>query len=173
MYDVHVVEAGPAGSFAAYTAAVQGKKVLLSEEHPQVGSPVACSGLVSKSGLEEMSDLVNYRKITINSLHGAIIYSGRERFAVKAAEGDKAYLFDRRAFDLLACESAVSEGAKLALSDHVDSASVAAPCVIGADGPNSAMALGFGFPKIRNFIITMQADFEMPVEDARMISAYI
>ncbi|MBM3229608.1 FAD-dependent oxidoreductase, partial [Candidatus Parvarchaeota archaeon] len=68
MYDVHVIGAGPAGSFAAREAALSGKKVLLCEEHGQVGSPVACSGLISKAGLELMRDVVDYRKITLNRI---------------------------------------------------------------------------------------------------------
>ncbi|MFA5105529.1 MAG: geranylgeranyl reductase family protein [Candidatus Micrarchaeia archaeon] len=173
MYDVHVIGAGPAGSFAAYTAAARGAKVLISEEHPQVGAPVACSGLVSKSGLEEMSDLVNYRKITLNTIHGAIVYAGKERFEIRAQEGEKAHLIDRGAFDSLACESAVGQGARLSLSDHVGPGKYAAGCIIGADGPNSTTATVFGFPRIRNFVITMQADFEMDVEDARMVTAFL
>lgn len=173
MYDVHVIGAGPAGSFAAYTAAAKGAKVLLSEEHPKVGMPVACSGLVSKSGLEEMSDLVNYRKITINTIHGAIVYAGSERFEIRAQEGEKAYLIDRGAFDELACEAAVGQGAKLSLSDHVGPGKYAADRIIGADGPNSTTATVFGFPRIRDFVITMQADFEMEAEDPKMVSAYL
>ena len=62
MFDLHVVGAGPAGSFAAITALREGKNVLLSEEHKQVGVPSHCSGLVSASGLEQMSDVVDYKK---------------------------------------------------------------------------------------------------------------
>ncbi len=173
MYDVHVVGAGPAGSFAAYTAATQGNKVLLSEEHASVGAPVACSGLISKSGLDEMSDLVNYKKISINTIDGAIVYAGGQRFDIKAEGGEKAHLIDRQAFDTLACEAAQLEGAKLVLSDHVTAKNTMSNCIIGADGPNSAMAAGFGFPKIRNFVITMQADFEMDVEDRKKVAAYL
>src|SRR5205814_1994339 len=43
-YDVLVVGAGPTGSNAARLLAAGGWKVLLVEEHPEVGHPVQCAG---------------------------------------------------------------------------------------------------------------------------------
>ena len=56
-YDVHVVGGGPAGCFAGIAACLDGKKVLLSEEHNKIGEPEACSGLISKSGLEALREI--------------------------------------------------------------------------------------------------------------------
>ena len=46
-YDVIIVGAGPAGSLAARRIAEKGIKVLLIEEHMNIGLPVHCSGWVS------------------------------------------------------------------------------------------------------------------------------
>ncbi|HJQ93885.1 MAG TPA: FAD-dependent oxidoreductase, partial [Candidatus Thermoplasmatota archaeon] len=46
-YDVLVVGAGPTGSNTARLLARDGWKVLLVEEHPEVGQPVQCAGLVT------------------------------------------------------------------------------------------------------------------------------
>src|SRR5262249_47865882 len=51
-YDVVVAGAGVAGSMAAIEAAHQGAKVALFEDHPKVGVPSHCSGVVSLSGLK-------------------------------------------------------------------------------------------------------------------------
>ena len=52
-YDVVIVGAGPAGSTAAKAAAERGAKTILLEEHPQIGLPQHCCGLLygSKSGI--------------------------------------------------------------------------------------------------------------------------
>jgi|SRR5713101_2278858 len=51
-YDVIVAGAGVAGCMAAIEASRQGVKVGLFEEHPQVGVPSHCSGVVSLNGLK-------------------------------------------------------------------------------------------------------------------------
>src|SRR2546425_5888992 len=51
-YDVIVAGAGVAGCMAAIEASKQGVRVGLFEEHPQVGVPSHCSGVVSLSGLK-------------------------------------------------------------------------------------------------------------------------
>src|SRR2546428_4127282 len=50
--DVIVAGAGVAGCMAAIEASKQGVRVGLFEEHPQVGVPSHCSGVVSLSGLK-------------------------------------------------------------------------------------------------------------------------
>src|SRR5207245_11433830 len=51
-YDVIVAGAGVAGCMAAIEASKQGVRIGLFEEHPQVGVPSHCSGVVSLSGLK-------------------------------------------------------------------------------------------------------------------------
>ncbi|MGH7431616.1 MAG: FAD-dependent oxidoreductase, partial [Candidatus Methylomirabilales bacterium] len=46
MHDVIVVGAGPAGSQTAASLAQRGYTVLVLEEHPQIGVPTNCSGLI-------------------------------------------------------------------------------------------------------------------------------
>jgi digeranylgeranylglycerophospholipid reductase len=45
-FDALIVGAGPAGSTVAYGLARAGHRVLVLEEHPRVGYPVQCAGLV-------------------------------------------------------------------------------------------------------------------------------
>ncbi len=48
-YDIAVIGAGPGGSAAAKTAAEKGASVVMIEEHPQVGIPRHCTGLLMSS----------------------------------------------------------------------------------------------------------------------------
>lgn len=52
VYDAVVVGAGPAGSTVARLLARRSFRVLLLEEHPQVGLPCHCSGLVTPRTLQ-------------------------------------------------------------------------------------------------------------------------
>ena len=47
MKDVIVVGAGPAGLYTALRAAEAGLDVLVLEEHPEIGMPTHCTGVVS------------------------------------------------------------------------------------------------------------------------------
>ena len=52
-YDVIVVGAGPAGCCAAWTAASEGARTLILEEHTSIGIPRHCSGFLSGSSFTE------------------------------------------------------------------------------------------------------------------------
>jgi digeranylgeranylglycerophospholipid reductase len=67
-YDVIVVGAGPAGSTAAKAAAEQGMKTILIEEHPQVGIPEHCMGLVAAPKDSPLMQL-------IASIGGRVMYT--------------------------------------------------------------------------------------------------
>ncbi|HNT61171.1 MAG TPA: FAD-dependent oxidoreductase, partial [Candidatus Bilamarchaeaceae archaeon] len=119
MGSVHVVGAGPAGSVAAISALRGGKKAFLSEEHPSPGTPVDCSGLVSREGLESLSDLVDYKKHTINKMRGAILdFAGHT--SIVDAKKPVAFVIDRASFDLELAKKAESEGARL-ITERVSS----------------------------------------------------
>ncbi|MCX6772288.1 MAG: NAD(P)/FAD-dependent oxidoreductase, partial [Candidatus Micrarchaeota archaeon] len=46
-FDIAVIGAGPAGTFAAYTAAKAGLTVGVFEEHEKIGEPVHCGECLS------------------------------------------------------------------------------------------------------------------------------
>ena len=52
--DIIVVGAGPCGSISAYTAAKLGAKVLVCEEHEEVGAPDHCAGHLNISSLKRL-----------------------------------------------------------------------------------------------------------------------
>ena len=173
MADVHIVGAGPSGLFAGIAALRAGKSALISEEHARVGEPEACSGLISKSGLEALRALagVDYSRAEINEISSARIVCGGEEFRIAPAS-ETAVLVSRQEFDSLAAEKFVQEGGRLELGRKV-SRDFSAGCIIGADGPASSVAERFGFPKIGSYVASMQGDFQYGCEDAHCATLYV
>ncbi len=171
MYGVHVVGGGPAGCFAGIAAAMEGQKVLLSEEHGKIGQPEACSGLISKSGLESLSPYVDYRKVVLNEITSAKIISGNQEFTIRPKQ-ESAILVSRQGLDTLAAQRFEQEGGKLQLGKKV-TRQFEAQSVIGADGPASAVADCFGFPKINSYVASMQGNFRYRCEDAHQTTVYL
>jgi len=158
MPDVHVVGAGPAGSIAAISALRSNSSVLVSEDHARSGFPRNCSGLMSKDGLESLRGFVDYRPFVQNSIKGADIYLGGERFSVRRSE-PVAYVCDRAGFDEALAQNAAQEGAVMRYNERIDAISkLRSDNVIGADGPMSFVARTFRFPKIAKHVATLQAE---------------
>lgn len=155
MQEVHVIGAGPCGSVAALSALNEGRSVHLYEEHMKPGTPVNCSGLISREGLESLRDLADYKKHAVNRIRGAIFDCAGASLRIDSGR-DIAYVIDRSTFDYSLAERAESEGAKL----HCGSRITRLPPgghIIGADGPNSTVAEHFGFPRIGRFAGASQA----------------
>ena len=55
IYDLAVIGAGPAGSSTAEPASKLGLNVILLEEHPRVGAPQHCAGILAKEGIEKFN----------------------------------------------------------------------------------------------------------------------
>ncbi len=172
MFDVHVIGAGPGGSFAAIGALAQGKKVLISEEDAQVGSPVKCSGHISVTGLEKMSEHINYKPAVQNSITTAHIRAGKQLFVIKNQGGPKSLVLDRAKLDAICAAAAEKEGAVLSLNSKARMP-YEADCIIGADGPASSVAQAFGFPKISRFVSCFQAEFDYQCEDVHAVEVLL
>ncbi len=172
MYDLHVVGAGPAGSFAAITALREGKKVLLSEEHKQVGVPAHCSGLVSASGLRQLKDVVDYRRITLNTITRANLHGKRERMTLSFPY-PKAYVIDRAGFDRLAAEKYENEGGKIEKGSRISElGDFRSHVIVGADGPISTIARLFSFPKISSYASSWQGDYAYSSPDLSAVEVF-
>ncbi len=155
MASVNVIGAGPAGSVAALSALMHSHNVSVYEEHERAGTPVNCSGLISKEGLESLNDFVDYKKHVKNKMRGAIIDCAGTRLLVDSGR-DIAYVLDRASFDSALAQKAESEGAKLHYGKRA-SPPFPEGHIIGADGPNSLVASHFNFPYIPRFVGVSQA----------------
>lgn len=167
-HDVVVVGAGPAGTATARGLAAAGHDVLVVEEHPHVGEPVQCAGLLTPRLLElvptDLSDLC------LTSFKRARIFSPDGTPLELASSEVQQIASDRAAFDqrlaVLAREAGarIGTGAKvvglerddagvrlLVRSDAGDE-TLRARLVVGADGAQSRVAKWAGLFQQRQFI---------------------
>src|SRR5690606_19739946 len=117
LYEVAVIGAGPAGSMAARYAAKAGVKTLLLEEHPAVGWPVECAGLLGLGAMAE-SELPG-RSFVLREMKGAAIFSPAGNRLDFRAQAPRAYVVDRRLFDRAAACEALRAGAEMRLCSPV------------------------------------------------------
>ncbi len=113
-YDVVVVGAGPVGSTAARYAALNGASVLLLEEHPSIGSPVGCTGLLSTRAIAEC-ELKPSDEFVFNSVRGAFVHAPDGQCLPIDGKQTKAYVVSRKNFDRSLAVMAVEEGVELSL----------------------------------------------------------
>jgi len=101
---IGIVGAGPAGLFAAEKI---GKCVVL-EEHPEVGLPEQCGGLISVDGLKELG--VYDKSYVLNEVKGARFFSPHEDFVVQR-KSSQAAVVSREMFDKFLLKRAEKNGA--------------------------------------------------------------
>jgi digeranylgeranylglycerophospholipid reductase len=147
MYDIVIVGAGPAGSMAGITAAKRGCKVLLIEEHKEIGVPLACGEGISRKRLAEF---VNIKSNWIATpIEGAKFYSPSGR-SFRVRYPNVGYVLERKIFDrdlaLLAAESGceIKVGVKaIGLTQDglkTNKGEIRTKIIIGADGIESRVA---------------------------------
>lgn len=178
--DVVVVGAGPAGSRTAQLLASAGLRVMVLEEHAEVGRPVACAGLLSN----RVTDLLGERVAVLNRVSGARIHAPSGRVLEFDAGAPRADVVDRAAFDQALARGAVGSGARLLLQRRVlGVAASASGCtlrvrdlslggsaveelgcaaVVGADGPASVVRRSLGIPRPRNRLTAYQVALSSP-----------
>lgn len=119
-YDILVAGGSIAGLTFAAEAAKRGASVLVCEEHPEVGEPEKCDGLVSLRGLRKYG----YQpegKVIQNQIASAVVHSPSDRhFAVNASTLEVVVL-DRSEFDKQVAATAVSNGAVVRTGARVGS----------------------------------------------------
>ncbi|MFQ5801280.1 MAG: NAD(P)/FAD-dependent oxidoreductase [Candidatus Methylomirabilales bacterium] len=131
MHDVIVVGAGPAGSQAAASLVQRGYAVLVLEEHPKIGVPTNCAGLIGAEAFERF-DLPGAS--VIRGFDSATFFSPRGNSATVGADRVMAYVVQRCEFDQTMAQRALAWGASYLLgvrcvglqreNDHVRLAAV-------------------------------------------------
>ncbi|MBS7638011.1 NAD(P)/FAD-dependent oxidoreductase, partial [Candidatus Bathyarchaeota archaeon] len=107
-----VIGGGPAGLLAAREMAKRGFKVTVIEEHPEIGEPNHCAGLLSIEGLKRIGVEPSPNFIHNRVKGGRVISPGGIIIELKDTR-DRAYVVDRAAFDRRLAEQAMEAGAEI------------------------------------------------------------
>ena len=185
MKDAIVVGAGPAGSYLSHLLSKKGFDVLNLEEHPEVGRPVDCTGVVTK----RVFSYVRSNSIA-NRVKGAnVFFPGEDPMHIEKSE--ETIVIYRDAFDKDVSAMAIDTGTDLRLNSKVSSvvagkeyAEVSfrengnlrterAKVVVGADGANSIVRKDLYNEKPRRVISTYQVDSAFRMEDQDSVSVYL
>lgn len=116
--DVAVVGGGPAGLIAAFEIARRGAQVEVFEEHPRIGEPKHCAGLVSIEGLKRLGIEPDERFVQ-NIVSGGVLYSPKGASIEIESSTPRAYVIDRPAFDRHLSSRAEEKGVKINLRCRV------------------------------------------------------
>ena len=148
------VGAGVAGCEAALGAAKMNARVLLLEEHPQVGLPSHCSGVVSLSGLELLG-LDAHSSFSQKLIHGARFFPPRGESIEIRKKDPVALILNRMKLDQFLAKQAVAAGVELRAKTRAskfertadgdslslaDGSKVASKVVIDASGVGSRLS---------------------------------
>ena len=164
MWDAIVVGAGPVGGLMARRLAEHNLRVLILEEHSEVGRPFQCAGLVNPGAME----IVDLQSSILTTIDGAIMHSPSGVTIQIGVRGHpRTYAVCRKLFDQGVVRQALDAGAELRLDsrafalteidggwavrfehrgvEHTEMTSL----LIGADGAHSWVrrTLKMGFPK--------------------------
>lgn len=119
--DIVCIGAGPASAFAALEVLKNKSldlQVHLFEEHPKVGIPIQCAGLISASGFQRLQ-FRPPQKCIQNTVKGSIFHSpSGHQFVVKRRD-IQAYVINRALFDQHLVEKVTTLGGVLHLNTPV------------------------------------------------------
>ena len=187
--DVLVVGAGPAGSTAAARLAGAGLSVRMVEEHPKVGYPVQCAGLVSQRVL----DLAGTSSFVRTTVRGASVFGPSRESITFRAPTPRGFVIDRAALDVYLAERAARSGAEIRTSTRFDGVGsesgdrlavhVRGPdgtreelrtrFVVGADGVASAVARAFHLRRPVEVLPAFEAVFPESPGDPDTVEVYL
>jgi digeranylgeranylglycerophospholipid reductase len=185
-WDVIVVGAGPAGCFTAKRIALSGFKVLILEEHKEIGYPVQCAGLISPRAVE----LAGVDKNTVlNNLTGLSVYSPLGALFHVESSKDLALAIDRVKFDQELATQAENAGAVLMKGVKVNgitritggfiltvagrSKTISTKLLIGADGVNSSVAKWLQLSRNNLKAVMFAVDAQLQCADTNSIHIFL
>ncbi len=116
--DVVVVGAGPVGGLAARQLARKGLSVLLLEEHPEVGHPVHCAGLIGIKGLND-NGVIPQSDVILQRVCRSIFHAPSGTQLVFEKGEPHAFVLNRDRLDQQIANEAETAGATLQLETRV------------------------------------------------------
>ncbi|MEA3191217.1 MAG: digeranylgeranylglycerophospholipid reductase [Thermoplasmata archaeon] len=178
-----VVGAGPTGSNTARLLRQRGWSVLLLEEHPTVGIPVQCAGLVTPRLFDHTPFPIG--DLWQNDLRGGRVVAPDGTAVEFEAAEVHAQAMDRARFDQRMAEAAVAAGVELRVATKATGAArdpggvtvtvqgpggvqqVRCRLLVGADGLRGGVARWFGFPPVEEIVSCYEAELSGCTLDPR------
>jgi len=183
---ITIAGAGPVGGYVGYLLAKRGHDVRILEEHPKVGEPFQCTGLLTTSIAKDF-DIKN--KDFLLNITSEIEVNAPDKTVVKIPQ--KEYIVDRTRFDRHLINKAVDNGAELLLNHRLMSLKhegkiitldakdkrndkikkIKTDILIGADGPYSIVSRYLNPDLRREYFHGIQARIKLKT-DARVYKTY-
>ena len=174
-YDVIIIGAGPAGSYAAFELASSGHSVAVLEQKSEAGIDVCCSGIVSTECFDSFGIS---SEVIVNRINSAKIISPSGKYLKLISEKVQAYVIDMAAFEQAIALKAQAKGTEYLFSSHVSDISIGkaevqveATCrgsreiinsraVILASGFSPRLCQKLGLGKIGRFVFGSQTEIK-------------
>jgi geranylgeranyl reductase family protein len=165
--DVAVIGGGPAGLIAARELATKGVKVRVFEEHPNIGKPNHCAGIISIEGLQRIG-VEPENEFLVQEIIGGTAFSPNSTGIRIVGTRPRAYVVDRVLFDRYLANQAKNAGAEIEKNfrvtnfiqdkEHVTGIlgkrKVEAKIVINAEGASGTLAKKLGFNRSKDGVLT-------------------
>lgn len=171
MSDITIIGGSIAGIMTALHLKKEGFNSTVIEEHQEIGKPAHCSGLVSRTGVEETGLRGIVEEVAVNKVKGARIYSPYNAMIELKKPGFAAYVVDRALLDKKLYYKAKLEGIEFKLNAKlIDRRNdtlflkvmnrgemAKTKLLVGADGPHSTVRemMNVKFPS-NGFVHTYQ-----------------
>ncbi len=177
MASISIIGAGPAGSYSAYLLAKKGFEISVFEEHPIIGEPVACTGVIAADVTSRLLKLPE--EVIVNRIEKARIIAPDGSSVEVKLKNDM--VVDRAALDQHLAGMAKRAGTKYYASHRFlgieknngkvvakiknknldETRTFESDWLIGADGPGSEVAKSAGIFGKRRFYAGLQATVKL------------
>ena len=172
-WDVVIVGAGPVGGHTANLLVKKGHRVLLLEEHNEIGRPFQCAGLVTPNAMKQ----VGLYETILEEVDGALIHGPSGTLVPVGTGGTvRTYVVCRKLFDEAVVKQSMESGATLWLNakpidavikeDGVDltlirdgeELEISTKLLIGCDGAHSWTRRHFKMGRPKELMVGFQTE---------------